>query len=193
MPESAEVAVQRGEASDFICADLEGGIDHFERIEDRLLQIVGQRHAADQLYQIAANVGGDTVIPQGSGLRHQRKFEQGLQQLLDGLILQPSAPDPGIEFVDREPVGLESVAETRGVGQQLANRDVGLDFSLLVNFEFCQRRDPAFGGVVELEMPLFHQAHQGHAGNRLGHRINAEDRVWLNRPLAGDVGMTVTG
>ena len=80
------------------------------------------------------------------------------------------------ELVDRVLVRFEAVAESGGVGQQLANRDIGFDLALLVNLELCQRWYPAFGGIVQLKMSPFHQGHQRHAGNRLGHRVNAKIR-----------------
>jgi hypothetical protein len=46
-------------------------------------------------------------------------------------------------------------------------------------------------GLVERNAAFLHQHHEGDAGDRLGHRIDAENGVVLYRLLALDVGETL--
>ena len=43
-------------------------------------------------------------------------------------------------------------------------------------------------GLVERDAALLEQHHEGHAGDRLGHRIDAKNGVVLDRHLALEVG-----
>ena len=48
-------------------------------------------------------------------------------------------------------------------------------------------------GLVERDAAFLDQHHEGYARERLGHRIDAEDRVVLDRRLALDVGKALHG
>ena len=57
----------------------------------------------------------------------------------------------------------------------------------LVDAEIAEGRDEAGDVVVEIDQPFFHQHQQGHAGDRLGHRVDAEDGVLADRRAALDI------
>ena len=40
---------------------------------------------------------------------------------------------------------------------------------------------------LPVALALFNQHHEGHAGDRLGHRIDAKERVVAQRPVAPDI------
>ena len=46
-------------------------------------------------------------------------------------------------------------------------------------------------GLVERDAAFLDQHHEGDRGDRLGHRIDAEDRVVLDRRLALEIGKTL--
>ncbi len=93
--------------------------------------------------------------------------------------------------IDRR-IAERAVRKARRVPHQIADRDFPLGRDRLVFRTDVNAKPLQFGNVlrdrlVELELALLPQHHGGDRGDRLGHRINAEDRVGLHRPALGQV------
>ena len=73
------------------------------------------------------------------------------------------------------------------IGALVRLRAERADEAALVDAEIAPLRDVAVHGIVERDAAFLDQHHQREAGERLGHRIDAEDRVFLQRPVALDV------
>ena len=155
-----------------------------------------ERLAADLADQIADHVGGDRVIP---GLA-RREFQRDLGQVLDHRLQRARLCDLAdlLLAIGGIDIGalLEAVGQARGVAQQVddqhrprrrpgqeCRRRAGLEHAEVFPF-----RDVFVDGLVERDAAFLEQHHEGHAGDRLGHRIDAEDGVVLDRHLALDVG-----
>jgi hypothetical protein len=61
------------------------------------------------------------------------------------------------------------------------------DEAAFVDAEIAPLRDVAMHGIVERDAAFLDQHHQRDAGERLGHGIDAEDRVFLQRAVALDI------
>ena len=174
----------------------EVGIVHAERIEDPFFQKLFERLAADFSDEIADDVGGDGIIPGFAWRKLQRNF----REIIDHRI-QRSRFHNLADFrfaVGGVDIGalLEAVSEAGGVPQQVhdqhrprwrlgqeGRRDPSLEHAQILPF-----RDVFMDRLVERDAALLDQHHEGHAGDRLGHRIDAKNRVVLDRRLALDIG-----
>ena len=158
-----------------------------------------ERLAADLADQIADHVGGDRIIPGLAG----RKFQRNFCQILDHRLQRAGLLDlADLHFaIGGIDVGalLEAVGQAGGVPQQIhdqhrprrrpgqeCRRGAGLE-----NAEVLPFRDVFVDGLVERDAAFLEQHHEGHAGDRLGHRIDAENGVVLHRRLALEVGKTL--
>jgi hypothetical protein len=131
-------------------------------------------------------------VPLGAWLTHER----GRGELVDvfsecaggdGQAIGHAASAIGIP--DRAAIE-KSVAEPRAVRQQVANPDLAsgrLARGALRHALVLERRNVFGDRVGEQQLPVFVQHHDGHAGDGLGHRGDAENRVGSHRLLALDV------
>ncbi len=62
-----------------------------------------------------------------------------------------------------------------------------------IDAEVLPLRDVLVHRLVDRDAPLLHQHHERDRGDRLGHRVDAEDGVVLDRRLALDIGKTLDG
>ena len=93
----------------------------------------------------------------------------------------------------------EAIGEARGVGEQLSERDrakrrdglVVLGVAAAEHAHVGEHRQMTRNRIVELKTPLFIQHHDGDAGQRLGHGINAEHRVDAHRQPGGDIAHAI--
>ena len=119
-------------------------------------------------------------------------------QLVDHLgqrrrAVDVDAPAP-VQRVDRM-AGHEAVGQPRGVGQQVTDlhlplgerRRVAVGGAVRPHPQVRPGGDEAGDGIVELEAALLVERHQRHRDDRLGHRVDAEDRVGGHRLAGGDV------
>ena len=96
-----------------------------------------------------------------------------------------------VEFEQR-PLGDDVVAEPRGVGQQVADRDrprrgAALDRGLVqLHAHVLERGQDVADRLVELEFAVLDQDHRRHRGDRLGHRIDSPQAVGAG---GGSVGV----
>ena len=90
---------------------------------------------------------------------------------------------------------LEAVGQSGRVPHQVddahrrarAPRAERADEAAFVDAEIAPLRDVAMHGIVERDATFLDQHHQRDAGERLGHGVDAEDRVFLQRAVALDV------
>ena len=96
---------------------------------------------------------------------------------------------------------LEAIGEPRGVAQQVHDqhrprRRTGQEGRVRTGHEHAEVlpfRNVFVHGLVQRDAAFLDQHHEGDARERLGHRIDAEDRVVLDRRLALEVGKTLHG
>ena len=180
---------------------VETGVGHAERIEDALLEKLMERLARDLADEIADHVGGSRVIPGLSGRELQRKLRQVFDHRIERPLRQPLGDlQLAIGGIDIGAL-LEAVGQPGGVAQQIDDlhrtrwrpgqerrRVAGDEHTEVLPF-----RDVFVHGIVERDLALLHQHHEGHAGQRLAHGIDAIDRVFLDGNLALDVGKALHG
>ncbi len=78
------------------------------------------------------------------------------------------------------------VGQAGGVAQQVDHLHRALR-RLAGDLHVLEFRQVVGDRRIEIELALLDQHHRGHAGDRLGHRRDPEDRIGLQRDLAGAV------
>ena len=180
------MAVRGGKPVRLLLRHDEPRVDHAERVEQELAQVLIERtvgHAREQDAEQAERV---VVAPRRARLERERHRRQRVQPLLraeldgvltrlgavrDHLVLQRARgghhPVPGhireqVTQSDR-PVGGNRVIERR---RRRAQHPALGEFG-----------EPALHGIVEAESPVLHQLQRGRGGHGLGHRLDPHDRV----------------
>ena len=168
---------------------MERGVDHAQRAQDALLQELVERHARDLADQVAQHVGGDRVVPGRAGRELQRHLGQRVDEALQAAgLLEGLEPRLAVGRVHGG-AQLEAVGQPGGVAQQVdhAHRRlgrpglVGAGLAGDVDAQVLPGRDEAVHRVVQRHQAFFDQHHEGHAGDRLGHRVDADHRVLAHR------------
>ncbi len=185
-----------GEAVDLVRGHEERGVLHAERAEDHVLEILGEGLAGDHLDQRAADVGGQGVHPGRAGLVAQRHLAELVEELLHGVRAAGRADlEVAVDLIDRvldaDARQAAAVGEAGSVGEHVAERDgpgggLGLHVGSLAGHPdavVLPGGDVAADRVVELEIALLVEGHQRDRGDRLGHGIDAVDRI-VGRGLA---------
>ena len=142
------------------------------------------------------DVGRDAVVPRGAGRELERHAGQSLDQRLEALRLEGVEAKAAIRGVDVGPV-LEPVGQARRVAHQVDHshrridgpHDEGAGLPGAVHGLLAPRRDPAGDRVVERDPPFLGEHHEGDARDRLGHRVDAKDRVLLEALLLRERGV----
>ena len=162
----------------------------------RSLKELLERLAADLADEVADDVGGNRIIPGLAG----RKLQRNLRQILDHRLQRARLDDLAdlLFAVGGIHIGalLEAVGQPRGVPQQIhdqhrprrrpgqeGRRGAGDEDAEILPF-----RDVFVDRLVERDAAFLEQHHERHRGDRLGHRIDAEDGVVPDRHLALEIG-----
>ena len=153
--------------------DPEAGVFHAERCEKALLEELVEPLPRHLLDQVALDVDAGPVAPVRPRLERQRQLRQRVDHVLQVAGAQ-------------RPLGVVAgAAEAGGVAHQLRHRHrpglVHRAAVLAPDLEALERRDVPGDRVVQLPAALFPQHHHRRAGDRLGHRGDAEDAVDLSR------------
>ena len=149
------------------------------------MQVLVERLAGEDFDQVGEHVGGDRVVPGVAG----RELERQLRELLDHL--PQAAADRRSADADLAVRGVhvgafhEAIGQPRLVREQVADRHRPVDrpgeevrvVAALEDPQIAPFGDELPDRVVELEVPLLVELHQGDRGDRLGHRVDPEDRV----------------
>ena len=143
-------------------------------------------------HQVAQHVGRDRVVPGRARRELQRHARQRIDEALQAVVARKGIELVGaIGGIDIGAV-LEAVGQARGVAQQVdhAHRCVGWPgqparrgaqqpaAAADIDRQVAPRRNEAVHRVVQGHQAFFDQHHEGHAGDRLGHRIDAHDAVF---------------
>ena len=193
-PPSSPLAVDERHTVQLFLGHVERRVDHAERVEDALLQELAERLSGELLDQVALHVDADAVVPARARLGQERQVGQLVDHRLQGFVRVEDA------LLAVEPVdvvrGAEAVAQTARVRHQLGHRHraLGVHQARLavgpvagVHLQVREPGDVARHRVVEAPLALFVEHHQGDAGDRLRHRVDAEDGIALHRRAALDV------
>ena len=149
------------------------------------MQVLVERLAGEDLDQVGEHVGGDRVVPGVAG----RELEGQLRELLDHLAQAAAGrrsadAELAVRGVDVRAFH-ETVGQPRLVREQVADRHRAIDrpgeevrvVPALEDPKIAPLGDELLDRVVQLEVPLLVELHQGDRGDRFGHRVDAEDRV----------------
>ena len=180
-------AVHLGQPLDLLRRAEEAGVGHAERREDPFLQEPVERLSRRHLHQAAQHVGGDAVVPAGAGVVEQRHPVEVTADLLQGAPAQRRQAGFPEAVVHRDVAG-----QAGGVAQQVAHRHGAprrnrrpLTGSAVGRHPHpAQRRQIVGGRGIEIQLAGLAQHHRGHRTHRLGHRVDAEDRVVRHHPAA---------
>ena len=97
-------------------------VDHPERTEDVLVEVVVEGLAAGHFDDPTEHVGGDRVVPLGAGLEEQRDLGPRLTAGLEVHPLRNTPFEAGLSVQVVHAVGIgEAVGEARGVGEQMSD------------------------------------------------------------------------
>ena len=172
---------------------------HPERPGDFLRDVLVEVLIREYLHEVAEHVGRHAVVP----LRAGRKLQRDLREIVDHSgerRARCAAADlrRAVHRIDRV-CAEESVRQPRRVRQQILDghrprgrgRLIRLRIAAREHFQIAPLRDVLRDRVVQLERAFFVQHHQRDAGDRLAHRIDAENRVARDRRRAFDVAFAV--
>ena len=194
--------VEHGQAVLGAGAHVERGVLHAKRREDLLLQEHVEGLARDHLDQAAQDVHAVAVAPHRARVVVERRLADLVGELLQGLV---SAANAELAVV-RVALGVarSAVADSGGVGQKILDRHVAVRRHQLQawvsgpridtpngDLLIAEGGDPAGRGCAEREAVLLVQDHHGDAGDRLAHRVDAEERVLGHRFLRLEVAVAV--
>ena len=183
-----------GEARAVLLPHVETGVVHAQGEEHALFEKFAEAHAGKFLHDIALDVDGDGIEPLFAGLVEQRNVGDAVDQLVE----VAGGEHLGLpERVVYRILAAEAVAEAGGVVEQFAHgglaRGLGqFDVALLVvahqELEIGEFGHVFADGIVELPQAFLVQHHQRHAGDGLGHGIDAEEAVLVHRRIVVDAG-----
>ncbi len=165
-----------------------------------LLQVGIERHPRDHLDDAATDVGGHAVVPARTGIEQQRDARQELHRLGQadvgsGEVAEIVVAIDGVDRVgEHEPVG-----QPRHVRQDVVHGDGpgrGPHLGCILaatrpHLHVAELGDPTIDPVLEQDLTPFVELHQRDRGDRLAHRVDAEDRVVGQGLSGGDVGGAV--
>ena len=176
---------------------MERRVLHPERQQDVLPHEFAQRLAREFLDEVSLDIHRDAVDPLRAGLVEQRNLGQPVDHALQ--ILRAEHRRVAVHLVDRS-FAEDAVGEAGRVAHQLRHRrrvrrifDDGLAVGVhaLVDFEIRELRDVFRDRIARPPLALLIQHHHRDAGDRLGHRVDAEDRVLLHGRAAGHVALAI--
>ena len=183
-------AVEGGQAILVRLGHREAGVGHAQRLEDVLGQEAVERLARHHLDQPTEHVGRHRVVPLGAGLEQQRHRRPHVDRAGQVEVGRAAPLEPGVAVHGVDRVGVvEAVGEPGRVGQQVpdAHRLGGrhghrrLRRPAAVDALVAERLDVAVQRVLQLEGALLVEHHRRHRRDRLGHRVDAPQRVALDR------------
>ena len=182
-------AVHRGEARAFLGRQIEICVLQAQRPGDVRSDELVERHSRGLLDDAAENVGVVAVYETVAGLRDEGQRAEPFHAVADRLVLVREIKTitgcraEALGFIQRGDLRFGAIGNAGGVRQQILERDGALGGSdrqpraVLVlgsHRGLGEGRDPLAGLVVEGELAFFHQLQDGHAGERLGLRGDAE-------------------
>ena len=201
-PLGAIAAVEGGEAVDRGVRHREAGVDHAERVEDRGLQVLVEPPARHHLHHPGGDVGRPRVEPVGARVEPERLGAQAFHQHLQ--VATTGHPGRRWAVAERRQVharALRAVADARGVHEQVAHghgprgvdqADVPVG-TALAHAGAAELGQVPLDRILQRHLPLLVESEEGHAGHRLGHRVDAPDRVGAHGDTALAVGQTDGG
>ena len=191
--------VQRGEAAGLFRRQFKRTVDHPQRVKHPLLENLAQGLPGDPLQHHAQDVDGDSIAPARAGLVHQRHLGQPGDNLgVAGTVGEEIQMLGAISLGNRGVSAKDPVGEAGGVHHQVSN---GQRFAHRLGFEVGniagnrRRQIRQFGQILRNRIaqtkPTFLQQRQGgNHSDRLGHRIDPENTVPLQRSAFLDIQIT---
>ena len=194
--------VERGQPVHVRRVDRETGIGHVQRSEHVLGEEGVQRLARGDLDDPAQHLGADPVVPLGAGLEEQRQAGPrgaGRGEVHPARRVELEALG-AVHLVHRAGV-VEPVGQPGGVGEQVPDPDRldrghggrGQRRTSPVHPQVGELRDEPRDRVGQLQEPALVEHQRGDRGDRLGHRVDAPERVVGHRAVGLQVGPAVVG
>ena len=152
-------------------------VRHAQRLEELPLQVLGVVHARDAANDLRKqDVAGVAVLEGRTGREQRRRLV--LHQQRDRLVAAHRRGD--LAPLEELRVQREDIGHARGVGEQLAQRDVGIG----------QLRQVLGGRVVQGQLAPLGQAQHGRGRELLADRANVEGILDRQRDLRAGVGLS---
>ena len=173
------------EAIHLLRRHVEERVHHAEGLEEALLEEDVEGLAAQALHDEAGHVHGDAVVPPIARLELQRQFGKALGELVE--ILRRQRLLLAVHLVQRI-LWIETVGEAAGVREQMQHGHGVLGRRRLAALGIQHLQIRQFGHelldrIGELKLAFFVEHHCRHRGDRLAHRIDAEQGVLGHRAV----------
>ena len=182
------------QAVDLLGRHPEVGVIHTERAEDAFTEEFVQRLAGDDFHKGAEHVDGVAVAPFRTRRERQRQLADLAGHVLQGVF---RVADLAVAV---DLVGLvleqEAVGEAGRVGDEIEHRHLAVWLAqfrrggraAIPDHRVLVFRNVAADRMVEADLALLEQHHDGERRDRLRHRIDAEDRLGTDGLLAAHLG-----
>ena len=184
------IGIRGGEARDLIGRQEEVGVLHPQRFENALLQEPVERHSGDSFHQVTQHIIRQAVFPLVARLKQQRKRRQLLDRIAcrSFLLEEPCADSHGVVRLAQPRIpGIGKAGGVRqqiedgdgalGVHQGAGRRGLVLGKGRVQDFHVLEFRNEVGDRLIQREASFFIEHHHGGAGDRLGHRADAENVV----------------
>ena len=161
---------------------MERGVAHAERLQDALLEKSVELLSADALDEVPQHVGRAAVFPSASWLKHQRHGRERFHEFSVRVIGSVHSI-LGVQVL-HERLAEHAIGKPGGMPHQVLDRDRTLRRDELeraallhADLQVLQFRNVLRNRIRELHATLFDEDHRRDRNDRLGHRVDAEDRV----------------
>ena len=149
------------------------------------------------LHDAAEEVGGEAVLPGRSGLVDERNLRQPLDLLGGRQVAHVEVDGAGLieaglgeRLLDGGIGGQLAIGEAGGVAEEVLNGHRPLRRDLAArgrDLHVLEGRQPLRDGIDQLQHAVLDQEQGCDRDHRLGHRVDAEDRVGPHRIGAGGI------
>jgi len=176
----------------------ETGVLHAEGFENAFFKELVERLPGHNLYKTAKDIGGEAVLPDGAWPVFEWNRGELGDRVLNGLVFCQDLFFE-VHLIDQGGAP-ETVGQTRGVTEQVTDRDLairgnGLQNPLLrrlVNLFHADLETLEFweiprNRIVEQEVAFLEEHHDRNTGDRLGHGIDPKDRTFRHWHAGLDV------
>ena len=177
---------------------LEVRVIHAERLEDAFFQHIAERLALDPLDDCAHNVGGNRIIPDTARIELERDGGHRSDEFFHrARALEIVDLFAAIGGVNRGAL-LKAIGEAAGMAQQIdhlhgcrcrAGDERHTTAARLKHAGLGELRQNARHWIAQRDLALFHQLHERHRSDRLGHAGDAENRILLQRLTGSRVSL----
>ncbi|PAV66662.1 hypothetical protein WR25_22670 [Diploscapter pachys] len=162
---------------------------HAQRAEDARGEELVERYPRHALHHCAEHIGRDGVIPRRSRREFQRQLAQRRDEAVEVVVAVPTLQLRfAMRGVDVRPI-LETIGQPGRMAQQIEHTHrLGSRFgderhattAAVIDADTFELRQDVVDRRIDRDLTLLDQHHEGEAGDRLGHRRDAEERTFVD-------------